>query len=185
MKGYVDKKELIQQPSQEDEINSIASDDNKYDIEEKTELLSDNEYNSDQVRIIKNSVPSIDRYTVMIRNLPKQFRNENTLKLWLEKLFPKTIAKVMTIQDVPELIKLQNEIKFHSKALNKLSKKHDFDLQDLYNDDKLPTIYEGSKCCGCFGEDINLITYHRTNKEALMSRFNKMKRDGLICIYNI
>eukprot|EP01084_Bolivina_argentea_P226694 382891_1 len=51
-KRYVDKKEVIRQPSQEDVDNisnnsSDDDDDNKYEMEEKTELLSDNEYNSD------------------------------------------------------------------------------------------------------------------------------------------
>ncbi len=81
-------------------------------------------------KMIKNSVPSIDRYTIMIRDLPKPFRDENTLKEFMNRLFPNNIAKVVIIKDVRELSRVQNEIKFHVKALRKLSKKHDFNMED-------------------------------------------------------
>jgi len=149
--------------------------------EEKTELLSDNDYNSDTVRMIEQSVPNIDRYTIMIRDLPKAFQDEVTLKQFLNRLFPNKIAKVTIIPDVRELTQIQKKIEFHSKGLVQLSKKHRFDLKDLYDDAKMPTIYEGTKCCGCCGEEVNLITYHRTNRDAFVAKFNALKDKGLGC----
>ena len=91
-----------------------------------------------------NVIPTIDRYTIYIKDLPKQFRDETRLRKFMNRLFPGKIAKVIIIPDVRELTRIQNEIKFHATALANLSKKHEWDMDDLYDDEKLPTIYEGT-----------------------------------------
>ncbi len=49
----------------------------------------------------------------------------------------------------------------------------------LYDETALPQIWEGTKCCGCCGDKVNLIKYHRVNKDALISKFIKKKKQGL------
>lgn len=110
--------------------------------EERTELLSDNGYSSDTVRTIKASVPPIDRYTVMIRNLPEQFRDERILFGALNRVFPDNIAKLVVVPDVRELTRIQNEIDFHREALESLAKKYDFTMDQIHDDALLPQIFE-------------------------------------------
>ena len=109
--------------------------------EERTELLSDG-YSSDTVRSIKASVPLIDRYTVMIRNLPVQFRDERILFGALNRVFPDTIAKVIVVRDVRDLTRIQNEIEFHRAALQRLSEKHGFTMDQIHDDAALPQVFE-------------------------------------------
>eukprot|EP00485_Elphidium_margaritaceum_P003238 CAMPEP_0202690086 /NCGR_PEP_ID=MMETSP1385-20130828/5203_1 /ASSEMBLY_ACC=CAM_ASM_000861 /TAXON_ID=933848 /ORGANISM="Elphidium margaritaceum" /LENGTH=921 /DNA_ID=CAMNT_0049345315 /DNA_START=42 /DNA_END=2807 /DNA_ORIENTATION=+ len=147
--------------------------------QEQMELLSDAEYTSDAERTITDSVPSIDRYTIMIRDVPPAFRDEQALHQFMHELFPGKVARVTIIPNCNELLQIRSAIRFHSKSLRSLSRKHAFDLRDLYDDSKLPTIYEGSHCCGCCGEDVNVITYHRTHRDALVAKFRKQRAQGL------
>ena len=110
--------------------------------EERTELLSDNGYSSDTVRTIMSSVPPIDRYTVMIRNLPEQFRDERILFGALDLVFVDDIAKVVVVPDVRELTRIQVEIDFHRRALESLAKKHNFSMDQIHDDVALPQIFE-------------------------------------------
>eukprot|EP01083_Nonionella_stella_P033725 92295_1 len=125
-------------------------------------------------------IPPIDRYTVMIRNLPKQFQDQTTLTQLMTQLFAHKIAQVVVVPNVNELDNIHSQIKYHQKQLKQLSVKHDFNLSnDLYDDDRLPEVLEGRTCSGCCGEKINLIQYHRANKDALISKFIKIKKAGL------
>eukprot|EP01084_Bolivina_argentea_P103800 185901_1 len=146
-------------------------------IDEQNELPSDI---IAEITINENEkqamIPPIDRYTVMMKNLPAQFRDEDNLKQFMEQLFPNKIAHVGVVPNVSELTNIHKQIRYHQNKLKKLSEKHSFNLNDLYDDTRLPQLWEGTKCCGCCGDKVNLIKYHRTNKDALIGKFIKKKK---------
>ena len=182
---YAKSNQLInkQHIKQRDSQSDIASNSNVIEMDILEEIKEENgpstqlEYESEKIEEI---VPDIDRYTVMFRDLPQQFQNQQALTSFMKQLFPNKIAYVIIVPDVSELNKIHQQIKKHKKALTKLLEKHDsFNISDLYNDDNLPQILEKTKCCGMCGEKVNAFKYHRDNKDALISRFIKLKQKGL------
>ena len=120
--------------------------------------------------------PSIDRYTVMITNIPRHLQNEQAFTEFMEELYGKDkILKVVIVPDVEALSKIDDEIKVHENALKKLSIKHDFKMEDIYNESNITEVYGRMRCCGLCGNRVNLITYHRDKREALISKLNALK----------
>lgn len=122
------------------------------------------------------SVP-IDRYTVMIRNLPSVFQNETNFTSFMNSLFPDEIDKIYIIPDVRELVEIQQYIIHHENELNIIYKKHFNDAYDV-NIDEL-VVMEGSKCFGCCGSKIDIVQYHKQCIKVLQKTFQRTKTKGL------
>jgi len=125
---------------------------------------------------LEQIIPPIDRYTVMIRDLPRQFRDGEKLRDFLNDLFPDKIAHVTIVPDVHRLKQMDAQIKRCNEKLAKLSTKYAFSLDALYRDDQLPVVMERPKCCGRCGATTNIIAYHREKRDALIVKFNEKRR---------
>ena len=196
---YVDtKKENLKNIDQISWFNynkTLINDDNKSKASMSINDLSDIDLNNDDDEEKEEKqklsidfgqdlgVPPIDRYTVMIRNLPKHLQNEESFTQLMHHLYGKDkILKVVIAPDVSNLSEIDQKIKFHETKLKQLSKKHNFKLQDVYNESDPPEIYGRLHCFGCCGKSVNLVLYHRQNKDELTSKLNRLKTQHRISL---
>eukprot|EP01083_Nonionella_stella_P026672 73488_1 len=148
-------------------INSVYGQDD-IDLENEQE----EEKHSGSYEIQVSTRPPMDRYTVMMQNVPSYLRDEHRLKQFMEQLFEGEILKVSIVRDVTGLIRIHKQIEYHEKKLESLAKTYDFDMKDVYNEDNTPEIYGTTRCCG---ENVHLITYHKVHRDGLVAQFDAIQ----------
>eukprot|EP01084_Bolivina_argentea_P307009 530594_1 len=148
------------------------SDINIYDDngDESKELLSSDAYEKTVSNngIESAEIPPIDRYTVMIRDLPDKFRNETHLKEFMNLLFPDKIAHAIVVRNVSKLNSIKTTIKRHKQKLEKYNTRA--------SDGE---IFGRTKCCGCCGDKINVVEFHQNRYDLYCKKFKELQKGGL------
>ena len=124
-------------------------------------------------------VPNIEKYSVMIRDLPVHLRNGSKLKELLHAMYGDAISNVVVIPDVAELIFIEKRIKFHEAKLKKIATAHDLRFEDIHNDDNIPEVMGRTECYGFCGESVNVIAYHKEWYNSLITSFNQHQETEL------
>ena len=167
-----------QEQLEEKDIESVKRIAASPDVTDKTSLLKASSYGSTDVEAaVMEVVPNaadfggnlavpIDKYTVMIRDLPKQFRTEENLHAFLERLFPNQIYKIFMLYDVKELTDIYHRIQRHEWKLRRMRKKYG---KRAVDDSDEPILERN--CCHCCGEKKDVKKWHKDELRVLKEQF--------------